>query len=66
MNRDALAKLRLDRRLLRRRGWMSEAELQRELSALPDVGAKATTLGHAADERESAASRGAEEPGTAQ
>ena len=66
MNRDALAKLRLDRRLLRRRGWMSDAELQRELSALPDVGATATTLGQSADVRESAASRGAEESGTAQ
>jgi hypothetical protein len=66
VNRDALAKLRLDRRLLQRRGWMSEAELQRELTALPDVGVKATTLGHAADERESAAARSAEESGTAQ
>ena len=66
MNREAISKLRLDRRLLRRRGWMSDAELQRELSALPDVGAKATTLGQSADERESAASRGAEESGTAQ
>jgi hypothetical protein len=45
---------------------MSDAELQRELSALPDVGAKATTLGQSADERESAASRGAEESGTGQ
>ena len=66
MNRDALAKLRLDRRLLQRRGWMSDAELQRELAALPDVGAKSTTLGSAADERESAAARSAEESGTGQ
>ncbi|HVH17370.1 MAG TPA: hypothetical protein VNF72_03630 [Myxococcota bacterium] len=66
MNRDALAKLRLDRRLLNRRGWMSDAELQRELAGLPDVGGKSTTLGHAADERESASARSAEESGTAQ
>lgn len=55
MNRDALQKLRLDRRLLERRGWMGEAELERELAALPDIAAKATTLGEAADEREAAA-----------
>ena len=66
MNRDALQKLRLDRRLLQRRGGMGKAELQRELAALPDVGAKATTLGQAADERESASARSAEESGTAQ
>jgi hypothetical protein len=54
VNRDALQKLRLDRRLLERRGWMSDAELARELDALPDVAAKSTTLGDAADEREAA------------
>ena len=68
MNRDALQKLRLDRRLLERRGWMSEAELERELASLPDVGAKSTTLGEAADDREAAAgsARGAGETGATQ
>ena len=68
MNRDALQKLRLDRRLLERRGWMSDAELDRELASLPDVRAKAITLGDAADEREGAAgsARGAGEPGATQ
>ncbi|HXK23156.1 MAG TPA: hypothetical protein VMS55_10825 [Myxococcota bacterium] len=68
MNRDALQKLRLDRRLLARRGWMSDAELERELAALPDVAAKGTTLGNAADEREAPAgsTRSAGEPGATQ
>jgi hypothetical protein len=40
MNRDANEKLRLDRRLLRRRGWISEAELDQALTELPDVSHK--------------------------
>lgn len=54
MNRISMQKLRLDRRLIRRRGWIGKAELERELTGLPDVGGKATTLGAAADEREAA------------
>ena len=63
-----MQKLRLDRRLIRRRGWGSEAELERELAALPDVAAKAIALGQAADEREAAAAaaRSSGEPGTGQ
>lgn len=51
MNRDSIAKLRLDRRLLERRGWLPAEERQRALEALPDVSAKRTTLGTVADER---------------
>ena len=40
MNRDAMQKLRLDRRLIRRRGWVSKAELEKELESLPDVSDK--------------------------
>lgn len=36
----ALRKLRLDRRLIDRRGWISPQALQQELDALPDVSAK--------------------------
>lgn len=36
----ALRKLRLDRRLTDRRGWISVKDLERELEALPDVSAK--------------------------
>jgi hypothetical protein len=53
MNRESLDKLRLDRRLIRRRGWMSESERARALAALPDVSAKATTLGAESGEDES-------------
>jgi hypothetical protein len=45
MHRQSLEKLRLDRRLIGRRGWMSNAERERSLQELPDVGHKATTLG---------------------
>jgi hypothetical protein len=62
MNREAIAKLRLDSRLTRRRGWIGENELARELSGLPDVSHKGTTLGEVADEREGAAEAGAGEP----
>jgi hypothetical protein len=37
---DSLRNLRLDRRLLNRRDWLSPEELQREFSALPDVSDK--------------------------
>ena len=47
MDRDATQQLRLDRRLIGRRGWISKKELAKELEALPDVSAKATTLGAA-------------------
>ena len=33
--------LRLDRRLTGRRGWISPEEIEREVTALPDVAAKA-------------------------
>lgn len=38
--RDGKAHLRLDRRLALRRGWIAEKELEKELSALPDVAEK--------------------------
>jgi hypothetical protein len=54
MNRESLEKLRLDRRLMSRRGWMSSAERARALEQLPDVSDKATTLGAESGESESA------------
>ena len=44
MDRDTTQRLRLDRRLIRRRGWISPDELERELAALPDAASKATAL----------------------
>jgi hypothetical protein len=53
MNRDSIQKLRLDRRLIRRSGWISAQELEQELAALPDVSEKLTTLGEVEDREES-------------
>jgi len=40
MNREALKDLRTDRRMINRRGWISKAELEKDLEALPDVSNK--------------------------
>jgi hypothetical protein len=40
MDRDSMERLRLDRRLIRRRGWMAKEDLDRELAELPDVSDK--------------------------
>lgn len=61
MNRDSVTKLRLDRRLLHRRGWLTQEERERALAELPDVSQKATTLG-AADAGESASPGEADPP----
>ena len=49
MDRRSMERLRLDRRLMRRRGWISKEELRAELEALPDAAQKSTPLGEAAD-----------------
>jgi len=41
MVHEHLSHLKLDRRMLRRRGWVPQRELDKELSALPDVADKA-------------------------
>ena len=38
---DYIRKLKFDRRLLRRRGWVDPKELEKELADLPDVSHKA-------------------------
>lgn len=50
MDRDTMNKLRLDRRLARRRNWIPEQELERELEALPDVSDKIASIASAAEE----------------
>ena len=40
----ALRKLRLDRRLVDRRGWIAPQDLERELAALPDVSSKVAPM----------------------
>jgi len=37
---DSMKTLRLDKRLIHRRGWIDPEQLERELAALPDVAAK--------------------------
>ncbi len=45
MDQKSMRRLRLDRRLIRRRGWLSEEDLERELTALPDVSHKIAPVG---------------------
>lgn len=40
MNRRSLEKLRMDRRLAGRSGWISRLDLKRETEGLPDVSGK--------------------------
>jgi len=51
MDRESVGRLRFDRRLQRRSGWMDEADRQAHLDALPDVTEKMTTI---AEEEETA------------
>ena len=44
MDRESKERLRLDRRLIARRGHISREELERALAQLPDVAAKAVPL----------------------
>jgi len=45
MVHDYTRRLKFDRRLLRRRGWVDPEELEKELADLPDVSHKAQSLG---------------------
>lgn len=56
MDRESLDRLRFDRRLQSRRGWLAPGELERHVQALPDVTDKLTTL--AAQEEGGAGSEG--------
>ena len=40
MDRESMKRLKLDRRLIGRRGWISQKDLERELAALPDASDK--------------------------
>ena len=44
MDRESLERLRFDRRLQNRRGWLAPGELERHVEALPDIKDKLTTL----------------------
>jgi hypothetical protein len=53
MDQKSMQQFRLDRRLIRRRGWIGREELARSLEALPDVAHKVAP--HEEDAAESAA-----------
>jgi hypothetical protein len=40
MDQESMKTLRFDKRLIRRRGWVSREEIERELETLPDVSHK--------------------------
>jgi hypothetical protein len=60
MDRDSLEKLRLDRRLIRRRGWIAPDDLDREIDSLPDVAHKIAP----SEKAESTDSPSSDEPGS--
>lgn len=41
MDLESMEQLKLDVRMLRRRGWIEESELEKQLASLPDVADKA-------------------------
>ena len=61
MDRESLDRLRFDRRLQNRRGWLAPGELDRHVQALPDVTEKLTTLA-AQEEGGAAVERGSADP----
>jgi hypothetical protein len=44
MDRESLDRLRFDRRLQNRRGWLAPGEMEHHVEALPDVADKLTKL----------------------
>lgn len=64
MNRKATEDLRLDRRLLKRRGWISKADREKEFAALPDVSDKIAPP-EPDDESDDAAATASEAPAAA-
>ena len=61
MDRESLDRLRFDRRLQHRRGWLAPGELDRHVQALPDLTDKLTTLA-AQEEGGAAAESGSADP----
>ena len=64
MNREATEKLKLDRRLMYRRGWISKAELEDALESLPDLSHKIAPPEE--ESPQSGAETASGEPGVAQ
>ena len=62
MNRDSMKALRFDRRMLRRRGWITHDELEQKLTALPDVADKVKVAEEDSSTPDVPASDGLESP----
>ena len=58
MRDDSTQQLRLDRRLLGRRGWIGQEELMREIERLPDVAEKGELVELPARRREESSPQG--------
>ena len=54
MDRESVERLKFDRRLQRRRGWVAEEELESHVESLPDVAGKMTTVAELEAEDEAA------------
>lgn len=63
MDRESLDRLRFDRRLQKRRGWLAPGELERHVAALPDITDKLTTLADQEAGAAASAEGGAAGPG---
>lgn len=59
MDRDSVQRLRFDRRLQRRAGWVEDSDRETHLASLPDVSAKMTTI---AEEENTASSKSGAAP----
>ena len=46
MDRRSMERLKLDKRLMRRRGWISKEDYEREIASLPDVSGKVAEPEH--------------------
>lgn len=66
MDRESVERLRFDRRLSRRRGWVDEAEAAQALDALPDVSEKMTTAAELEAEEAAAAEEASAEEAPAE
>jgi hypothetical protein len=55
MDRKSTDKLRLDRRLIRRKNWITSKELEREIEALPDTSHKIAEVEEESDPDDSSA-----------
>jgi len=64
MDRESLDRLRFDRRLQNRRGWLAPGELERHAQALPDVTDKLTTLAAQEEGGAASAESGSADPAT--